>query len=532
MLRLLVAIGAALGASAAPRNDGKSDEPLSQEAEAYYDPAAQTFALYTLLGVATNASTADIKQAFATGKSDLEKKLRKKDKKWPKGQLYGLIYTSLDADEDGLLSEDEAASLVEALGLELHGEDDGYDIEAVATFRTRTCASKEATFSSKEHLMAVATYNSLRAARVLLGDDELRSKYDAEERIKAREYALDVDDDGTRMAYIKRKVFGFMGVALYGGIMAWTVVVILACLVYAVARALSTIPRAPAVCRRIATLCTTVLHYLNPGWSTVGTLAICAPGTAATAVLGACAVFLFLFSLVAQTPVWVQRGLCTLLIAIVLAWLVPALKGVLARPRQATRRLWAWVRGVAGGAGDLVKTIVPWVLWSGALSLVSSQLETHLLTIMAGSVALILAIRPLRSRAFRYLGQALADQGVTSQPRDAPKILEALQRLASLPLELFVPVALLDDLQVKAKLDAAGFSRRDDAATPSRAELEGAYDNAFGACTVCFAAFEAGDECVRLLCGHVVHRDCVVRWTNTRTESGRVPTCPQCTCEM
>ena len=66
----------------------------------------------------------------------------------------------------------------------------------------------------------------------------------------------------------------------------------------------------------------------------------------------------------------------------------------------------------------------------------------------------------------------------------------------------------------------------------SRAELEGAYDDAFGACTVCFAAFEAGDECVRLLCGHVFHRDCVVRWTNTRTESGRVPTCPQCTCEM
>ena len=58
------------------------------------------------------------------------------------------------------------------------------------------------------------------------------------------------------------------------------------------------------------------------------------------------------------------------------------------------------------------------------------------------------------------------------------------------------------------------------------------YDDAFGACTVCFAQFEAGDECVRLLCGHVFHRDCVVQWVNTRTESGRVPTCPQCTCDM
>ena len=66
----------------------------------------------------------------------------------------------------------------------------------------------------------------------------------------------------------------------------------------------------------------------------------------------------------------------------------------------------------------------------------------------------------------------------------------------------------------------------------SRAELEAAYDDAFGACTVCFASFEAGDECVRLLCGHVFHRDCVVQWVNTRTESGRVPTCPQCTCDM
>ena len=67
--------------------------------------------------------------------------------------------------------------------------------------------------------------------------------------------------------------------------------------------------------------------------------------------------------------------------------------------------------------------------------------------------------------------------------------------------------------------------------------IEGRYmgqgdDDAFGACTVCFASFEAGDECVRLLCGHVFHRDCVVQWVNTRTESGRVPTCPQCTCDM
>ena len=123
-----------------------------------------------------------------------------------------------------------------------------------------------------------------------------------------------------------------------------------------------------------------------------------------------------------------------------------------------------------------------------ALGLVYSsfeaELETHLLTALAGGAVVVLLIKPLRSRAFRYLGQALADTGVTQPPTEAPRILEALQRLATLPVERYVPINVLDDAQVKAKLERAGFSRRDGAATPSRAELEAAYDDAFGACTV------------------------------------------------
>ena len=203
---------------------------------------------------------------------------------------------------------------------------------------------------------------------------------------------------------------------------------------------------------------------------------------------------------------------------------------MLTRPREHVRRLIQGLRGLGREAWGVGKVLVPGAALGLVYSMFEAELETHLLTALAGGVVVIvLAVKPLRSRAFRYLGQALADTGVTQPPSEAPRILEALQRLSTLPVERYVPINVLDDAQVKAKLERAGFSRRDGAATPSRAELEAAYDDAFGACTVCFAQFEAGDECVRLLCGHVFHRDCVVQWVNTRTESGRVPTCPQCT---
>ena len=221
-----------------------------------------------------------------------------------------------------------------------------------------------------------------------------------------------------------------------------------------------------------------------------------------------------------------------MIIAALLAWLVPAIKNVLTRPREHVRRLIRGLRGLGREAWGVGKVLVPGAALGLVYSTFEAELETHLLTALAGGIVIVLAVKPLRSRAFRYLGQALADTGVTQPPTEAPRILEALQRLSTLPVELFVPINVLDDAQVKAKLERAGFSRRDGAATPSRAELEAAYDDAFGACTVCFAQFEAGDECVRLLCGHVFHRDCVVQWVNTRTESGRVPTCPQCTCDM
>ena len=173
MLRLLAV---AAITSALPRNDGKSDEKLSHEAQTYYDPAAQTFALYTLLGVPTNATLAEIDRAFVKHKNDLER--NRKNKK--NVQIYGLIYKSLDENEDGLLSAEESESLVEALGLRFDEEDDHVQ-ESVAKFRRRTCTDKDAVFSSKEHLMIVATYASLRTARVTLGDAEMRSKYDEQE---------------------------------------------------------------------------------------------------------------------------------------------------------------------------------------------------------------------------------------------------------------------------------------------------------------------------------------------------------------
>ena len=150
--------------------------------------------------------------------------------------------------------------------------------------------------------MIVATYASLRTARVTLGDAEMRSKYDEQERVKAREYAEDVDDDNTYLGAAKRKVFGVIYYGIYGGIVAWTVVAVVACLAYVACTALASIPNAPPLFGRCADRCGSVILWLNPGWSTVCTLAFCAPSTVLAAMLSAFAVFLFLFSLLAT--VW------------------------------------------------------------------------------------------------------------------------------------------------------------------------------------------------------------------------------------
>ena len=150
--------------------------------------------------------------------------------------------------------------------------------------------------------MIVATYSSLRTARVTLGDAEMRSKYDEQERVKAREYAEDVDDDNTYLGAAKRKVFGVIYYGIYGGIVAWTVIAVVACLAYVACKALASIPNAPPLFGRCADRCGSVILWLNPGWSTVCTLAFCAPSTVLAAMLSAFAVFLFLFSLLAT--VW------------------------------------------------------------------------------------------------------------------------------------------------------------------------------------------------------------------------------------
>ena len=150
--------------------------------------------------------------------------------------------------------------------------------------------------------MIVATYASLRTARVTLGDAEMRTKYDEQERIKAREYAEDVDDDNTYLGAAKRKVFGVIYYGIYGGIVVWTIVAVIACLVYVACKALASMPNAPPLFGRCADRCGSVILWLNPGWSTVCTLAFCAPSTVLAAMLSAFAVFLFLFSLLAT--VW------------------------------------------------------------------------------------------------------------------------------------------------------------------------------------------------------------------------------------
>ena len=87
---------------------------------------------------------------------------------------------------------------------------------------SRNTASHRGAQLLPPHIYALvdATYASLRTARVTLGDAEMRSKYDERERIKAREYAEDVDDDNTYLGAARRKVFGVIYYGIYGGIVA------------------------------------------------------------------------------------------------------------------------------------------------------------------------------------------------------------------------------------------------------------------------------------------------------------------------
>ena len=93
---------------------------------------------------------------------------------------------------------------------------------------------------------------------------------------------------------------------------------------------------------------------------------------------------------------------------------VPAVKNVLTRPREHVRRLIRGLRGLGREAWGVGKVLVPGVALGFVYSMFEVELETHLLTALAGGVVVIMAVKPLRSRAFRYLGQALADPGSDS----------------------------------------------------------------------------------------------------------------------
>ena len=95
-----------------------------------------------------------------------------------------------------------------------------------------------------------------------------------------------------------------------------------------------------------------------------------------------------------------------MIIAALLAWLVPALKNVLTRPREHVRRLIQGLRGLGREAWGVGKVLVPGAALGLVYSTFEAELETHLLTALAGGIVIVLAVKPLRSRAFRYLGQA------------------------------------------------------------------------------------------------------------------------------
>ena len=142
----------------------------------------------------------------------------------------------------------------------------------------------------------------------------------------------------------------------------------------------------------------------------------------------------------------------------------------------------------------------------------------------------LVAVRPAREAALSALGGALADAGLAPRPEHAPEVDRVLARVAGLEVVTYEAPELLGDAALRYHVEAAGFVRPRDAPPPTRAELLGAFGDAYGACSVCMGEFEPGDATKRIdPCAHVFHADCLQLWVQQCAKQTKIPTCPYCT---
>ena len=303
----------------------------------------QNISHYDVLRVPAHATEDEILAAFDERKAALEQEFIDGDADvWfqqNKDQQVALKFESYDADANGLLSRDEAAQLVVELGIELDGEE--HPIESVGSWRRKTSKNKEAAFSSQGHLLAVLQYNSLRVARIVLGDEDSRREYDA------------VAD---------QTWYSYVALAFHEGIYLWSFVGICVSTVYVVAYVSSRIQRAPTCFRRCETFCACVLREYEY-WTLrriIPVIVRCGRATTRQAIAQAIAPFL-LFKRITEAPPLVQQSLFTVVVAVLLAWLVPLLKRVLSSPLNTMKTC---MRCLGGAVWTIAKIIVSWVVWS------------------------------------------------------------------------------------------------------------------------------------------------------------------------
>ena len=299
---------------------------------------------YDVLRVPAHATEDEILAAFEERKAALEQEFIEGDADvWfqqNKDQQIASKFKSYDADANGFLSRDEAAQLVVELGIELDGEE--HPIESVESWRRKTSKNKEATFSSKGHLLAVLQYNSLRVARIVLGDEDWRREYDA------------VAD---------QTWYSYVALAFHEGIYLWSFVGICVSTVYVVAYITSMIQRAPTCFRRCATFCACVLREYEY-WTLrriIPVIVKCGRATTGQAIAQAIDPFYFLHDKIKTAPPLVQQSLFTVVVAVLLAWLVPLLKLVLSSPLNTMKTC---MRCLGGAVWGIAKIVVSWVVWS------------------------------------------------------------------------------------------------------------------------------------------------------------------------
>ncbi len=85
-----------------------------------------------------------------------------------------------------------------------------------------------------------------------------------------------------------------------------------------------------------------------------------------------------------------------------------------------------------------------------------------------------------------------------------------------------------DSFEGRAMLSKAGDSAKSYGSTDRNSKLTGSAENVDVKCVICIEHFKEGEELVILICGHVFHEFCIMRWLD---EDNVCPVCRTCISE-